>query len=155
MTIANTEHSADDAGFTLLEMIAAICMIALAVTLVMPRISASRQAMKLRSTAVQLASNIKITRAAAKTANIDTVFVINTASRTYAAAGAVKPTLIPRDIALSFKAKVAETAVASHGGFSFRPDGTASGGEIKLQSGSDTAMIAIDWLTGAVTLNVR
>ena len=89
MTIANTEHSADDAGFTLLEMIAAICMIALAVTLVMPRISASRQAMKLRSTAVQLASNIKITRAAAKTANIDTVFVINTASRTYAAAGAV------------------------------------------------------------------
>ena len=56
---------------------------------------------------------------------------------------------------MSFKAKVAETAVASHGGFSFRPDGTASGGEIKLQSGSDTAMIAIDWLTGAVTLNVR
>jgi general secretion pathway protein H len=65
----------------------------------------------------------------------------------------VKTTAIPRDVALSFTAKAADSAGANRGGFRFRPDGTSSGGVIKLQSGANTAKVSIDWLTGAITLH--
>jgi general secretion pathway protein H len=155
MTTLQPHCSSNDCGFTLLEMIAAVCLIALAASVVMPRIGASRQAMKLRATAVELASNLKMTRTAALTSNADAVLVVDAESRKYSAAGAVKPTQIPKDIALRYVAKAVEFASPSHAGFRFRPDGTASGGEIALQSGTNVATISIDWLTGAVTLNVR
>jgi general secretion pathway protein H len=144
-----------EAGFTPLEMIAAVCLIALAFTLVMPRLGATRQAMKLRATAVELSSNLKITRAAALRSNSDAVLVIDTNNRKYATAGVVKPQQIPRDMALTFEAKAGEATGAAQGGFRFRPDGTASGGHIRLKSGTNAAVITIDWLTGAVTLAMR
>ncbi len=144
-----------EAGFTLLEMILAVAIIALAVSIVMPRLGLNRQSMKLRATAVELASNLKITRAAALSRNDDAIFIIDIANRKYAAAGAVKAKQIPRDMALTFEAQAAESARASEGGFRFRPDGSSSGGRIKLKSGAEAAIISVDWLTGAVTLNIR
>lgn len=35
----------------------------------------------------------------------------------------------------------------------FRPDGSSTGGEIQLASGSRTTAIGVDWLTGRVTKN--
>ena len=90
MKTQNMIPDAQDAGFSLLEMIAAICLIALAVSIVMPRLGGSRQALTLRATAVELASSLKIARAAARSSNADTVLVIDTAKRSYAAHGAVK-----------------------------------------------------------------
>ncbi len=155
MSHQTPEARTSEAGFTLLEMIAAVALIALAVSVVMPRFSASRQALKLRATAVELSSSLKTTRAAALSANTDAVLVIDTARRNYSADGAVKLKQIPRDVALTFETPVAESADASHGGFRFHPDGTASGGRIGLRSGTDAASISVDWLTGAVTLNMR
>jgi general secretion pathway protein H len=149
------QHSSSEAGFTLLEMIAAIALIALAASIVVPRLGANRQAMKVRATAIELASNLKITRSAALSRNADAVLVIDTAKRKYSASGAVKPKLIPRDVALTFEAQAAESPRTSEGGFRFRPDGSSSGGRIKLKSGTDAAMITVDWLTGAVTLKTR
>ena len=155
MTHQTPEARTREAGFTLLEMIAAVTLIALAVSVVMPRIGVSRQTMKLRAAAVELSSSLKITRAAALATNTDAVLVIDTARRNYAASGAVKSKTIPREIGLTFETPVAESADTSHGGFRFRPDGTASGGRISLRSGADAASISIDWLTGAVTLTQR
>jgi general secretion pathway protein H len=149
------KYSSSESGFTLLEMIAAIAMIALAVSVVMPRLGLNRQAMKVRATAVELASNLKITRSAALSRNVDAVLVIDTANRNYSATGAVKTMQIPRDMALTFEAQAAESPRASEGGFRFRPDGSSSGGRIKLKSGAEAATISVDWLTGAVTLNMR
>lgn len=144
-----------NAGFTMLEMIAALALIALAVGIILPRFGASRQAMTLRSTAVELSSGLKNARAASRVTNADVVLLVDTSQRSYSAAGAVKPTKIPRDVALRFEVKAAEAEGTSRGGFRFRPDGTASGGNIVLRSGRDTATISVDWLTGAVTLNGR
>ena len=141
-----------EAGFTLLEMIAALALVALAVSIVMPRLSASRQSLRLRTVAVEVASNMKIARSEAMKTNTDTVFVVDTTNRSYSAAGAVAQKQIPRDIAISFESQAAESSGPSRAGFRFRPDGTASGGSIKLQTGASTTAISVDWLTGAVTL---
>jgi general secretion pathway protein H len=141
------------AGFTLLEMIAALALIALAVGIIMPRLGLSRQAMALRETAVELASNLKLTRTASLTSNAETILIIDTGTRRYSAPGVVKSTAIPRDVGLSFTAKAADSTGAKRGGFRFRPDGTSSGGSITLRSGTNTAKVGVDWLTGAITLH--
>jgi general secretion pathway protein H len=145
-------QNTSDAGFTLLEMIAALCLFAIAVGIVMPRLGVSRQAMALRQTAVELASNLKLTRTASLTSNAETVLVIDTAARRYSSPGVVKNTAIPRDVALSFTAKASASAGPAQGGFRFSPDGTASGGVITLQSGTNKAKVTVDWLTGAIAL---
>jgi general secretion pathway protein H len=147
--------NATQAGFTLLEMIAALALIALAVGIIMPRLGLSRQAMGLRETAVELASNLNLTRTASLTSNVETVLIIDTTSRRYSAPGVVKATAFPRDVAFSFAAKAATSDGNKRGGFRFRPDGTSSGGAITLQSGANTASVSIDWLTGAITLHDR
>jgi general secretion pathway protein H len=155
MTATRASCGSNDAGFTLLEMIAATCLMALAAGLIMPRIGASRQTMRLRATTVELASNLKMTRAAALASNADAVLMVDIESRKYAAPGVVKPTQISKDISLRYEAEAVEQVNPSRAGFRFRPDGTASGGRIALQSGANVATISVDWLTGAVTLNVR
>jgi general secretion pathway protein H len=144
-----------DAGYTLLETLAVLGIVALATSIVMPNILASRQNLQLRATAIELTSNLKLTRSAASASNADKILIIDTVRRNYASLGTVKMHPIPRDIALTFEAQAAETLVPSRGGFRFRPDGTASGGAIKLSSGADTATISVDWLTGAVILRWR
>lgn len=152
MIFFKPEQRRGDAGFTLLEMIAALALVALAVSLVMPRLSASRQSLRLRTLAVEMASNMKIARTEAMKTNTDTVFVLDTTNRSYSAAGAVPKKQIPREITVSFESQAAESNGPSRAGFRFRPDGTASGGSIKLQTGANTTAISVDWLTGAVTL---
>jgi general secretion pathway protein H len=153
MTPLDPRRNSNAAGFTLLEMIAALCLIAIAVGIIMPRLGLSRQTMALRQTAVELASNLKLTRTASLTSNAETILVIDTAARRYSAPGVVKATAIPRGVALSFTAKASGSAGPAQGGFRFRPDGTSSGGVITLQSGTNTARVTVDWLTGAIALH--
>lgn len=155
MTKRTTDRAANDDGFSLLELIAMMALVALAVSIVVPRFSGSRQAMTLRATALELVAGLKDARSAARASNSGSVLQIDTATRIYSAAGAVKPKTIPRSVALTFEAKSAVSMGAARAGFQFRPDGTASGGRITLRSGPDTATITVDWLTSAVQLDWR
>ena len=139
-------------GFTLLEMIAVLAIVALATGLVMPRLSAMRQNLQVKSAAVQLVSGLKITRAAAMRSNDDHALIIDTQRRRYWADGAVKRQALPRDVSLAFEAQDNAVGAAGNISFLFRPDGTASGGKIKLGSGRQGAVISVDWLTGNIAL---
>ncbi|MEQ1651647.1 MAG: GspH/FimT family pseudopilin [Hyphomicrobium sp.] len=155
MRAISREPKSNDSGFTLLELTVSLALIALAVTVVAPRMTASRASMTLRAAAIDISSSLKTARAQARTSNRDTVFVVDTANRRYTADGAIKPKYIVRPIALTFAANASEVSSPSRGGFRFRPDGTASGGAITLTSGRDSATISVDWLTGAIVLKWR
>lgn len=155
MNVFNRQPKTTDAGFTLLELTVSLAMIALAVTIVAPRMTTSRASMTLRAAAIDISSSLKSARAQARTSNRDTVFVVDTARRRYTADGAIKPKYVARPIALTFAANATEVSSPSRAGFRFRPDGTASGGAITLSSGRDSATISVDWLTGAVLLKWR
>ena len=139
-------------GFTLLEMIAVLAILALATGLVMPRLSAMRQNLQVKSAAVQLVSGLKITRAAAMRSNDDHALIIDTQRRRYWADGAVRSQALPRDVSLAFEGQDSGSSAPGTLSFRFRPDGTASGGKIKLGSGRQGAVISVDWLTGNIAL---
>ena len=139
-------------GFTLLEMIAVLAIVALAAGVAMPRLSALRQNLKVKSAAVQLVSSLKSTRAAAMRSNEDHALIVDTQRRRYWADGAVRPQALPSDLALAFEGQEAGAAGPGIESFRFRPDGTASGGRIKLGTGKQGAVIGVDWLTGNIAL---
>lgn len=141
-----------DQGFTLLEMIAVLAIVALATGLAMPRLSAMRQNLKVKSAAVQLVSGLKLTRAAAMRSNDDHALIVDTLRRRYWADGAVRAQALPRDVSLSFEGQDSGVGAPGTLSFRFRPDGTASGGKIKLGSGRQGAIISVDWLTGNIAL---
>ena len=117
----------------------------------MPRLSAARQNLKLKATAVQIVSGLKIARAAALKSNEDQALVVDVKQRRYWAAGAVPPKALPGDVTVTFEVASTE-ASGSRGQFRFRPDGTSSGGKLNLSSGAQAAEISVDWLTGNVRL---
>lgn len=148
-TQAKPDH---DQGFTLLEMIAVLAFVALAAGVAMPRLSALRQNLKVKSAAVQLVYGLKLTRAAAMRSNEDHALIVDTQRRRYWADGAVRPQALPRDVALAFESQNGGSGAPGTLSFRFRPDGTASGGKIKLGSGRQGAVISVDWLTGNIAL---
>ena len=141
-----------DQGFTLLEMIAVLAILALAAGLAMPRLSAMRQNLKVKSAAVQLVSSLKITRAAALASNDDHALIVDTQRRRYWADGAVRTQALPRDLSVAFEGQGGGPDSAGRASFLFRPDGTASGGKINIGSGRQGAVITVDWLTGSIAL---
>ncbi len=153
MTLAGTAQKDGASGFSLLEMIAALALLALAVGVVVPRLGPQRQSLTLRAVALQIASGMKQARSAALAHNSDTVFMLDVAARRFSVAGIAKPHAIPRDIAVSFETAEAALSSPSNGAFRFRPDGTATTGRIDLSSGQETAHVAVDWLTGAVSIS--
>ncbi len=155
MTRSRTLKSSHDAGFTLLEALAVLSILAIAAAVLMPRLGASRQGLAVQVAALELVSSLKATRAAAVATSQEHRLVMDAGTRTYFAQGAVAPRPIPRAVAMTFQLRNAADAKGNWAVIRFFPDGTASGGDIVLKSGTVKAGISVDWLTGRSRLIVH
>lgn len=144
-----------EGGFSLLEMIAVMAILALAAAIAGPRMTSSRDVLRLKTAAVSLASDLRATRAAARKSNKETALLLDVKRRTYSGEGVPHTRRLPASLAVSFEVQAPSPQRSSVAAFRFRPDGTAAGGKILLKSASARASIAIDWLTGSVVLSWR
>lgn len=135
-------------GFTLVELLMVLAILAMALAIAAPSISRSRGQLVLRSTAYELAGHVRSTRAAAQVSNMEHALTIDPAQRSYWSQGVVAP----RSLAVDVRVMVPESerlgTVA--GRIRFFPDGGTSGARIVLGDHSGTAVVLIDWLTGSV-----
>jgi general secretion pathway protein H len=133
-------------GFSLVEMLAALAIVALATALAMPLAMRPSDALRLDAAAQDLVAALRLTRAAAIARNADAALTINVERRTFASP-AVPASALPAD--LSVKLKIAEPERArSQGGFRFFPDGSSTGGDMLLALRGKEVKICVDWLTG-------
>jgi general secretion pathway protein H len=144
--MTTTAHRRATAGFSLIEMLAALAIVALAAALVMPLAMRPSDALRLDAAAQDLVAALRLTRAAAIAHNTDAALTIDVERRTFASPAAPARSL-PAD--LSMKLKIAEPEQAhSQGGFRFFPDGSSTGGEMVLALRGKEAKICVDWLSG-------
>ena len=148
-----TAPCARDAGYTLLELMVVLAILSLAAALVLPRIGAGGESAALRSAALQLAAGLRATRTEAMSAAQETSLILDVAQRRYWADGAVKARSLPNGIAMVTGHSPGKPIAADRAVVLFRPDGSASGGWIGLQSKTQTAGITVDWLTGATRID--
>jgi len=148
-------EESSDLGFTLLELLIALALLALALTLVAPSFDRSLGGLGLRTTAYELAGHLRSARAAAQAGNVERVLTIDIASRQYWAEGVVPRRPLPRLHGIELIIPESERLGAAAGRIRFFPDGSASGGRILLIDGRATAAVSVDWLKGDVRVQWR
>ena len=143
------------AGFTLLELLVALAILAFALTLLPPLLSSGRSTTELRQATRSIINGLRETRSKAIAGNRELAFMLDVEERSYrvGAAGAVQPLAG----AINLELLTAQSELSGNGGGSIRfyPDGGSSGGEITLSRDGSAHLVTVDWLTGAVRLADR
>ena len=131
------------AGFTLLEVLAALLIASLGLWIVLPMLTGSSKERALQDATSAFVTKLDQTRSRALTTGKPASFLIDAASRTYRTDDGAA-TALPHGM-----------VIEPSGGSSlivFRPDGTATEANFALRNGRAEARIGIDWLTGRATV---
>jgi general secretion pathway protein H len=143
---------ARQAGFTLLEVLVVVAVIGLALGLVAQRGPARSPSLEAREAAGEVALALRQARGLAIATNRRVTFVLDVARHAYRIGdGPVRPLPPAIDLAMTAASgEAGESRTAS--GIGFSPDGSSSGGRIRVAAGSVRRLVAVDWLTGRVTV---
>jgi general secretion pathway protein H len=135
------------AGYSLLEMLVVMAILALVATIALPQLAKPSNSLRLKAAARDLHSALRLTRSAAIARSSDLVLVIDADKRTFESA-VVPQKSFPADIETQLKVAEPERVTSSRGGFRFFADGSSTGGDLVLRLGNNTVRICINWLTG-------
>lgn len=148
-TTSGHRNRAFDAGFTLVEMLVLLVILALVATAAVPLLSRGSESLRLQLASSELAAAFRVTRSAAITRNAETTLVIDVDHRTF------QSTVIPQHpFAADIEAKLTFASgirsASSDGGFRFFSDGSSTGGDVMLSFHGKQARLCVDWMTGEV-----
>lgn len=152
---SSQRRAASRDGFTLLELLVVMGILALGLAVVAPSLGRFRQGVAVRSAAYELAGNLRSARAAARETNMERALIIDVDGRRYWADGVVGQRRLPPSVALDLTVPTSERVGAGMARIRFFPDGSTSGARVVLADGRVTAAIRVDWLTGDVRLQAR
>lgn len=138
-------------GVSLLEMLLVVAIIAAASLLAAGALTGGFAGIQLRSSAKEIAANLRYARAQALAKGQPQKFVIDPREHTWRAAEDRKGE-IPRKLGIVFTGARGLQARAGEGAILFFPDGASTGGRVQLQSGKAAWNVDVAWLTGEVTL---
>jgi general secretion pathway protein H len=135
----------------LLEIILVMAIIALASLLAAAAMGGGFRGMQLSSSAHQIASNLRFTRAQAIATGKPQRFLIDPHAHTWHAPKS-RHGDIPPKLGIAFIGAREVQPRADEGAIEFFPDGAATGGRIQLSSGKATWNVDVAWLTGQVQI---
>jgi general secretion pathway protein H len=136
-------------GFTLLEIILVMVIIAVASVLAAAAMGGGFRGMQLGASARQVASNLRFTRAQAIATGQVQRFEIDPHAHAWRAPKA-RHGDIPAKLGIAFIGAREVQARPGIGAIAFFPDGASTGGRITLTSGKASWTVDVAWLTGQV-----
>jgi general secretion pathway protein H len=138
-------------GFTLIEVIVTLAILAFALVLVAGYKPPWSRGLGLQGTAAELASGLRLARSEAITNNRSIVFDIDVVGHRYRI-GTGEARRLPLHLAIELLTIVGEKRQEGVGDIRFNPDGSSSGGRISLADGQRRMAVGVDWLTGRVSV---
>ncbi|KAF1714241.1 type II secretion system protein GspH [Pseudoxanthomonas yeongjuensis] len=138
-------------GFTLLEVLVVLIIIAMATTLAAMVFSGGLDGMRLRSSSKEIAAQLRYTRTQAIASGQPQRFTIDPRGHRWQAAGN-RQGKIPPSLGVDFIGAREVQPRAGEGGILFFPDGASTGGRVRLSVKRAAWRIDVSWLTGEVTL---
>lgn len=146
------KHVTQDAGFTLIEVVAVLAIVALLAAVAMPRWPHGTTRPQLEAYALNIASLLKADRVAALRARARVATLLNGPARRVVSGAGAGAVSLPEDVA--FDAIVAQTCSGRANGseIDFLPSGMSCGGTIALARPGVALSIRVNWLTGGVEI---
>jgi general secretion pathway protein H len=147
MKMKNTHY-----GFTLFEILVVFVIFALILTIVppfLPNVIASSQT---KTASRELAANLKKTRSLAISKQQETTLSLNIEKKTFTIDKKQKTLTIPDASTLSIITARSEQLSDTEGRIRFFPDGSSTGGQIKLVFEKKEYLIDVNWLTGNIKI---
>lgn len=136
-------------GFTLLELLVVVTILALTSTLVGINFGGDRAS--LDSIARTLVTDLRYVRSKAMVTNTDTALVVDLDNSAYYSHAAKIERPLPESISVDLTVDVRDTD-GKRGSIMFYPDGSSSGGEVRLSRNGRSMQITTTWLNGYVTV---
>ena len=139
------------AGVSLLEMLLVIALVAAASLLATAAMSGGFGGLQLRSSARQVAAQLRYARAQAIATGTPQQFTIDPAAHAWTAPNG-RHGEIPARLGIAFFGAREVQPRQGEGAIRFFPDGAATGGRVRLTRGSAAWDVNVKWLTGEVAV---
>jgi general secretion pathway protein H len=136
-----------EAGFTLVEMLVVVTIIALIASVALPVLGRPSDKLRLRAIADGMIAALRLTREAAIVRNIETVLMID-ADKHSLQSVVVPPRRFAPEVVAKLQFAAPEQSGQSAAGFRFYPDGSSTGGTLTLLLHDQQEIICVLWLTG-------
>jgi len=138
-------------GFTLVEMVVVLVIVALAMGFVATSIARSVSGAEAREAARNVLAALRYTRTRAILDKSETVFYVDTERRSYQAPGKSE-IILPDGAEVSITTARSEMTSEVAGGIRFFPDGGSTGGHVDLFVNEREYRVDVAWLTGEARL---
>lgn len=139
-------------GFTLLELLIVLLLMAVIFAAAPPLFSSIGLTTELRGSARQLAAGLRLARNEAITEQKVAVLTVDVEQRTFKVAG--KTRSLPDDESVKVKLYTAQAELIDNnrGNIRFFPDGSSTGGYVALADGRVEYRVKVDWVTGHISI---
>jgi len=137
-------------GFTLFELLVVLVIAGILLAIVVPRLDGTLETLELRSAAREVHGALRQTRALAQVAGEPVPWTLDVRENRFwiGSEGDRRGKALDPRIALSLYTAEQTVITEDRASILFYPDGTASGGEIRLALGDRHIDIHVNWLTG-------
>lgn len=144
--------SRDRRGFTLLELVIVLVVIAGMAALLATNLIGRMASVKANGAAREVAAALRYTRAYALRTRQAQTLAVDLEARTITAPQR-KPIEVPEPLEIRLLTASSEVSTRKTGTIRFFPDGGSTGGKITLGHSGRTWEVAVSWLTGEIQLN--
>jgi general secretion pathway protein H len=139
------------AGFTLMELLVVMLLVAMTVTAVTSVYRAPSSGAQVKSAAMHVASRLRDLRSAAMQTGTQRLAEIDPTARVVRFSDGRTPLVLNRTLNIAVTAADTERTSAQTVGIRFYPNGSSSGATIKLISERQGYEVRVNWLTGRVS----
>lgn len=139
-------------GFTLLELMVVLIVVVLGFSIIGVNISSGTNSAAHQAAARDLVSALRYARGQALIAREETTVAIDLNENSYTVSNRDKVFEIPETIDLTVVTAQEELTGKGQANIRFFPDGSSTGGRVKLERNGINWQIDINWLTGQIEL---
>jgi general secretion pathway protein H len=143
-----------DNGFTLIEALVALVLLATAATVAMPRLQSSWTVQAEKAEVTELANFVAEARMHAIATQQETVVVFDAGGNRYWSTHAPEPVAMDANVRMTLTVASSEHLDDKLGAVRFFADGSATGARVRVDTGRLVAQIAVHWLTGRVAVDL-
>jgi general secretion pathway protein H len=111
-----------------------------------------RETIELRAAAQDLTALLKRSRGAALANNREAAVFVDVEAKVYGVENEEREQTLPPQAEIAFLTAAEEVSRESRGAIRFFPDGSATGGGIRLSQNGRSYLVSVHWLTGQVSL---